>query len=146
MGSSQTRARTHVPCIGRQILNHCATREAQFTDIFYLIRPFIHETFIDCSHVILCLISSFLSYNSSGLHPFSWDAPSGYSFLVNLSAFRVSLSLSTHFLDSIAIMVILPTFPGGRCYVFFHCFYIFNAQPLNVQNLRMLSTFLECLS
>ena len=28
VGSSQTRARTHVPCIGRQILNHCATREA----------------------------------------------------------------------------------------------------------------------
>ena len=27
-GSSQTRARTRVPCIGRQILNHCATREA----------------------------------------------------------------------------------------------------------------------
>ena len=29
VGSSQTRARTHVPCIGRQILNHCATREAR---------------------------------------------------------------------------------------------------------------------
>ena len=29
VGSSQTRARTHVPCIGRQILNHCATRETQ---------------------------------------------------------------------------------------------------------------------
>ena len=28
MGSSQTRARTCVPCIGRQTLNHCATREA----------------------------------------------------------------------------------------------------------------------
>ena len=28
VGSSQTRARTHVPRIGRQILNHCATREA----------------------------------------------------------------------------------------------------------------------
>ena len=27
-GSSQTRARTRVPCISRQILNHCATREA----------------------------------------------------------------------------------------------------------------------
>ena len=27
VGSSRTRARTHVPCIGRQILNHCATRE-----------------------------------------------------------------------------------------------------------------------
>ena len=28
MGSSRTRARTRVPCIGRRILNHCATREA----------------------------------------------------------------------------------------------------------------------
>ena len=28
VGSSQTRARTCVPCTGRQILNHCATREA----------------------------------------------------------------------------------------------------------------------
>ena len=28
VGSSRTRARTRVPCIGRQILNHCATREA----------------------------------------------------------------------------------------------------------------------
>ena len=27
VASSQTRARTRVPCIGRQILNHCATRE-----------------------------------------------------------------------------------------------------------------------
>ena len=27
VGSSQTRARTRVPCISRQILNHCATRE-----------------------------------------------------------------------------------------------------------------------
>ena len=28
VGSSWTRARIRVPCIGRQILNHCATREA----------------------------------------------------------------------------------------------------------------------
>ena len=27
MGPSRTRARTRVPCIGRRILNHCATRE-----------------------------------------------------------------------------------------------------------------------
>ena len=26
--SSQTRAQTHVPCIGRRIFNHCTTREA----------------------------------------------------------------------------------------------------------------------
>ena len=29
VGSSQTRARTRVPCTGRQTPNHCATREAQ---------------------------------------------------------------------------------------------------------------------
>ena len=27
VGSSQTRAQTRIPCIGRRILNHCATRE-----------------------------------------------------------------------------------------------------------------------
>ena len=34
VGSSQTRARTRVPCIGRQIRNHCATREALFVNVF----------------------------------------------------------------------------------------------------------------
>ena len=29
VGSSRTRDRTRVPCIGRQILNHCATREVR---------------------------------------------------------------------------------------------------------------------
>ena len=38
VGSSQTRARTRVPCIGRQILNHCATREAP--------PPFLHVVFL----------------------------------------------------------------------------------------------------
>ena len=36
MGSSQTRARTRVPCIGRQILNHCTTREAQGLSLYKL--------------------------------------------------------------------------------------------------------------
>ena len=34
VGSSQARAQTRVPCIGRQTLNHCATREAR-TACFY---------------------------------------------------------------------------------------------------------------
>ena len=34
VGSSQTRAQTHVPCIGRQILNHCTTREVPLPLIF----------------------------------------------------------------------------------------------------------------
>ena len=37
VGSSQTRARTRVPCIGRQVLNHCATREAPKIGIFNLL-------------------------------------------------------------------------------------------------------------
>ena len=37
MRSSQTRARTRVPCIGRRILNHCATREALCSYLFYCI-------------------------------------------------------------------------------------------------------------
>ena len=34
VGSSWTRARTRVPCIGRWILTHCATREARFLEFF----------------------------------------------------------------------------------------------------------------
>ena len=37
VGSSRTRARTRVPCIGRRILNHCATREALKSSIFLII-------------------------------------------------------------------------------------------------------------
>ena len=38
-GSSQTRARTRVPCVGRQTLNHCATTEA-LQSIFLKIMSF----------------------------------------------------------------------------------------------------------
>ena len=40
VGSSQTRARTRVSCIGRQILNHCATREAR--NLSFLKNKFIY--------------------------------------------------------------------------------------------------------
>ena len=46
VGSSQTRARTRVPCIGRQILNHCATREA--LNFFNRYRPI---------HIVSCCVS-----------------------------------------------------------------------------------------
>ena len=36
VGTSRTRARTHVPCIGKWFLNHCATREAQRLLLFLL--------------------------------------------------------------------------------------------------------------
>ena len=36
VGSSQTRDRIHVPCIGRRILNHCASREVPLL-LFYVL-------------------------------------------------------------------------------------------------------------
>ena len=39
VGSSWTRARTRVPCVGRQILNHCATKEVLVS--FFKIRAIV---------------------------------------------------------------------------------------------------------
>ena len=36
VGSSRTRARTRVPCIGRRILNHCATREVPCRSFLFI--------------------------------------------------------------------------------------------------------------
>ena len=44
VGSSQTRARTRVPCIGRQILNHCATREAPSHLLFNVFLQYVNGT------------------------------------------------------------------------------------------------------
>ena len=48
VASSQTRAQTHVPCIGRQTLNHCATREALEFIFVYGVR--------ECSNFILLAV------------------------------------------------------------------------------------------
>ena len=44
VGSSQTRNRTHVPCIGRQILKHCTTREVP--DLFFFFNDFLKLKYI----------------------------------------------------------------------------------------------------
>ena len=46
VGSSQTRARTRVPCISRQILNHCATREALFFKFILFIYFWLRWVFV----------------------------------------------------------------------------------------------------
>ena len=51
VGSSQTRAQTRVPCIGRQILNHCATKEAPSL----LLRVSFCETFVSVSVLYECI-------------------------------------------------------------------------------------------
>ena len=75
VGSSQTRARTHVPCIGRWILNHCATRAAQL------------KVFYTCTYIYIFLINLFIySFLAAlGLCCCAWDFTScseqGYSSL-----------------------------------------------------------------
>ena len=54
VGSSQTRARTRVPCISRQILNHCATREAP-----KILKVKVH-LISHCSHVSYAQLSPWL--------------------------------------------------------------------------------------
>ena len=49
VGSSQTRARTRVPCIGRQILNHCTTRE---TLIVHFLNSFFFKFHIPLFRVL----------------------------------------------------------------------------------------------
>ena len=70
MGSSRTRARTHVPCIGRWILNHCATGEAP---LLLLI-----SSFILLLENILCMILILLNL----LRPIVW--PRIWSILDNV--------------------------------------------------------------
>ena len=58
MGSSQTKARTCVPCIGRHTLNHCATREALVC--IALLSPFVLRF---CPSVFFFLITIFYFLN-----------------------------------------------------------------------------------
>ena len=46
VGSSRTRARTHVPCIGRRILNHCAPREVRDISEKYLFSIFYNHNLL----------------------------------------------------------------------------------------------------
>ena len=46
VGSSWARAQTRVPCIGRQILNHCATREVPSIAVL--------QSFEDSNNCCLC--------------------------------------------------------------------------------------------
>ena len=55
VGSSWTRARTRVPCIGRQILNHCTTREVPTS-------PFLNGVFLMCFFCLFVYIFIYLFF------------------------------------------------------------------------------------
>ena len=67
VGSSQTRAQTRVPCIGRQTLNHFATREAPIKLFLILVFSF----FICLGLAALTrILSSVLNSKPSLLYPY----------------------------------------------------------------------------
>ena len=59
--SSQTRARTRVPCIGRRIPNHCAMREVPPVVVvfFFFLRDILYIYMVQgyvCAHVCICIL------------------------------------------------------------------------------------------
>ena len=60
VGSSQTRARTRVPCIGRQILSHCATREAPEPDFNNSLFTAVSPASKQCQVHSWCLLNTYL--------------------------------------------------------------------------------------
>ena len=73
VGSSRPRAWTCVPCIGRQILNHCATREAPTGNLYWKCKYChrnCHSTGSDYGRMYIALYATeFLTSNSSFKFP-----------------------------------------------------------------------------
>ena len=121
VGSSQTRARTRVPCIGRQILNHCATREAPLYNFYFC--------FMYWNYVIGCIKFmadiSIYKYIFVDISYIFW-----YIFSVNVIFYQYELSLppssfSYFFPLSSILFDIITTLPTlflliFACHNYFH--------------------------
>ena len=83
VGSSQTRAQTRVPCIGRQILNHCATREAPGLFLLLLLLSCMSCLYIFKINPLL--VTSFANIFSLSL---------GYLFILFMVSFAVPKLIS----------------------------------------------------
>ena len=92
VGSSQTRARTRVPCTGRQTLNHCTTREAPIKGFIILQNALLSSTAISSPHYNNWWFLSLLYfppckfynfYQESTIDiPFWWDERQAWSWNV----------------------------------------------------------------
>ena len=69
VGSSETRARTRVPCTSRQTLNHCATREALHLCLYSCLTPrFIRTPFFFFWIPHICVSIRYLFFSFYLLH------------------------------------------------------------------------------
>ena len=83
VGSSRTRARTCVPCIGRRILNHCATKEA------------LHFFFLNFIYLFICLWLCWVLVSVRGLSLVAASGGHSSSRCAGLSLSRPLLLRST---------------------------------------------------
>ena len=65
VGSSQTRARTRVPCIGRPTPNHCATREAPCSWIFYAFGKNLSNKKRKLNIIVVFFLNNFYLFTTS---------------------------------------------------------------------------------
>ena len=64
---SETRDRTHVPCIGRQILNHCATRKVPARDFKLYSFEILSGYKVTCLHHLLFFSFLFFYHRTAPL-------------------------------------------------------------------------------
>ena len=107
MGSSQTGAQTRVPCISRQILNHCATREAPLirssaSVILLLIPSRVFLISFIVLFIIVCLLfsSSRSSLNISCIYYILFPRFCILFTIITLNSFSGSLPVSSSFICS----------------------------------------------
>ena len=99
VGSSQTRARTCVSCIGRQILNHCATREAQL--------PSFKKKFIYYLFIIFYFWPCWVFISVRGLSLVAASGGHSSSRCAGLSLSRPNFPLRTAFAASYRFRVVV---------------------------------------
>ena len=127
VGSSQTRARTRVPCISRQILNHCATREAPIRVllIIFLMLYITTSWLIYFITVGFYLLFPFTYFSQSPCPPL-WQSPIFFS--VSMRSFSFCF-----------VFQILNVRSCGVCLSLFHLAYY----PLDLFILLQFQSFLR---
>ena len=96
VGSSQTRARTRVPCISRQILNHCATREAPSVNFLYSIT--LNSISLSCTLNLLPICNFIAPIGHLALHHYYY-----YSVCRSSKTFYSVIHQKNHIIHNIKI-------------------------------------------